>query len=860
MGHVYRAHDSRLNRDVAIKVLPPAFAGDSDRMKRFSREAQVLAALNHPNIAAIYGLEESEGQAAIVMELVEGQTLAERLRSGPLRVEEALEMARQIADALDAAHEKGIVHRDLKPANLKITPEGKLKVLDFGLAKAFDSDSSTAAVAATNSPTLTAEATRAGQIMGTAAYMSPEQARGKAVDKRADIWAFGLVLHEMLTGAPMFQGETVSDILAGVLRAEIDLSGLPAETPPSVRRLLLHCLRRNPNQRLRDIGDARIEIDSADEPAPAAAAPGMPRRAAFLPWAVAAVLGAALLWAVLRPGSTSTPQPVTRWVLKNAPSRRLFVSVSRDGSRLAWRQSSGLILRQLDGLEETRIPDAEGVFGPVFSPDGKWILFSTALPTKLRKAPTAGGLSTTICDADASWGDWWGEDDTILFSNGTSIFRVAASGGTPEQITSPKPGGGEIQMFPQMLPGGKQAIFTVITTNPQRIEVGLLDLRSRKWRVVAQGGGVTRYVPTGHLVYYRGGALFAVPFDLTRMAVVGNEAPVIQGVAVSGSIPLRADYSFSDTGLLVYLSAAAKRASTLAWIDRAGTQQPITSTPQLWEQGRLSPDGARVAITLATSGEESDLWLVDTVRGTTTRITNEGTASHPIWSPDGRRILYQSMTEGKFGIYAAAADGSGSRELLATAPAPLWPTSMTPDGRTLVYTEMAMDEASRIMLRTEGAPPRRFHENATRAHATEDLAQVSPDGKWLAYTSTESGSHEVYIERFPESGAKVRISTRGGADTRWARNMREVFYWEIEAPERSAAQSLMAVTVDAGTVVRAGAPRKILEQNAGKTWDLAPDGKRFLVQPQATTHAPAQDLIVVTNWFDELRRKAPRSK
>jgi serine/threonine-protein kinase len=484
MGRVYRARDSRLNREVAIKVLPPAFAGDPNRMTRFSREAQVLAALSHSNIAAIFGLEESGGTTALVMELIEGETLAERMAAGALPIDEALHIARQIANALEAAHERNIVHRDLKPANIKITPDGNVKVLDFGLAKALDTDPIQPG-SPENSPTLSME-TRAGQILGTAGYMSPEQARGKTVDKRADIWAFGVVLYEMLTGRRLFDGETISDTLAGVLRAEIDLSRLPSDTPAAVRRLLERCLRRDPGQRLRDIADARLEIESAGEPAPVTAP--VTRHAAWLPWALAALLGGALVWSLLRPGP-ATQRPVTRWSVEHIGT---MAQLSRDGARIAYLEgrplgNARLGVRSLDRLEGTSIPGTEGAWLPVFSPDSQWIAYSAG-DGKLRKVPAAGGPPITICDCNAGFGVSWIDGDTLLFSSGESLFRIPAAGGSPERLTTVDAKGGEgLHILPQVLPGGRQAIFTIIAgSNLQRTRVGLLDLQAKTYRVIAK--------------------------------------------------------------------------------------------------------------------------------------------------------------------------------------------------------------------------------------------------------------------------------------------------------------------------------------------------------------------------------------
>ena len=826
MGQVYRARDSRLNREVAIKVLPPEFANDSERMARFQREAQSLAALNHPNIASIYGLEETEGAAALVMELVEGLTLAERVAAGPIPREEAIAYARQIALALEAAHEKGIVHRDLKPANIKITPEGEVKVLDFGLAKAMGTSAGSGGLPA-DSPTITVESTRAGQILGTAAYMSPEQALGRSVDKRADIWAFGVVLYEMLTGRMLFAGETVAETLAGVLRAEIDLTKLPPDTPSNVRRLLQRCLQREPKQRLRDIGDALVELNAAEEPvlAPVPAVGSIRRR--WLPWAAGFALGlAGVAWGVLQRSSPQPVRPAVHWPTMLGPVG--LVSVSRDGTRLAYVEGVGgpdahIIVRMLDQLEGKAIPGTEGGYYPVFSPDGQWVLYSSPLDSKLKKVPVTGGAPITVCDrfpiGDASWGD----DDIILFSNGTSLFRVQASGGAPERVTTPDPKNSEFaHRFPQFLPGSKQAIFSIaIGGSFEHAKIGLLDVGRGTYRVIANGGGRTRYTPTGHLVYLRAGSLFAIPFDLRRMAVTGNEAPVVNNVSTPGMLGY-ADYSFSNTGLMVYVARGENEETSFAWIDRSGTVQPITSTPQPWGFGSVSPDGSRIANTLDKANESGDVWLIDTRRGTTTRLTFDGGAQGPIWSPDGRRLLYRSKKEGMVGIYSVATDGTGRPEVVVATKTIAVPWSMTPDGRTIIYSELSDEAHNRLFALKQGSTPMVLHPNSI----DDRDAQLSPDGKWLAYGGTESDRKEIYVEPFPGPGPKVRVSAQGGMSPRWARDMSELFYWEVIPQTR-----LMSVSVHAGPVFTAAAPSQVLDKQVAQkevlTWDVAPDGRRF---------------------------------
>ncbi len=853
MGEVYRARDARLNRDVAIKVLPPSFATDPDRMARFAREAQVLASLSHPNIAAIYGLEESGGASALIMELVEGSTLAERIAAGPIPVEEALAIARQIAEALEAAHEKGIIHRDLKPANIKITPEGKVKVLDFGLAKAMDTDPISGGSPA-NSPTLTLDSTRAGQIMGTAAYMSPEQARGKAVDRRTDIWAFGVVLFEMLTGRSIFEGETVSDTLAAVLRADLDWKLLPPDTPPKVRRLMKRCLERDPKRRLRDIGDAWIEMDGSDEPAPAAAAVVAPQPAwrKWLPWAVAVAIGAAgIAWGLLRP-PVAPPRPVTRWML---PQKGFvgFVNVSRDGTKVAYTEGSlnsvHIAVRMLDEFEGKPLSGADGFF-PVFSPDGQWVLYSTP-QNKLKKVPVTGGASITLCDGTTASGGAWGDDDTIVFAGGKGLMRVAGSGGTPEALTTVDPKNREsAHMHPQFLPGGK-ILFTVAASGAtEGGKAAVLNLKTKTYKVIAPAGLVARYAPSGHLVYLRAGTLFALPFDIKGMVATGSEAPVIEGVSSVGP-GMYADYSFSDAGLLVYMVGATgtQSGTTMAWADRKGTIQPISAKPQLWGTGRLSPDGTRIANGL---GAERDIWVYELDRGASTRLSFDGSSDTPIWSPDGKRIVF-GKNSAKVGLYSVPADGSGKPELLlATDRVPV-PTSFTLDGKTIIYTLTGGNQKSRLMAWTTGSDPQPLHDRAF----TEGSGQLSPDGKWLAYESFESGAQEVYVQPFPGPGAKVRISVQGGGWPRWARNGRELFFWEGTSPTTK----LMSVDVQTGSGFKVSTPQLVALLTTGTTWDVAPDGKRFLIEQTPLGDATGgSKAAVVTEWFEELRKRAPAKK
>ena len=571
MGEVYRARDSKLNREVAIKILPEAFAHDDEWVSRFKREAQVLASLNHPNIAAIYGLEEFNGAHGLVMELVDGTTLADRITLGPIALSESLPIALQITEALEYAHEKGVIHRDLKPANIKIARDGAVKILDFGLAKVFDDDAVAQDSKLSHSPTMI-RGTQAGMILGTAAYMSPEQAQGKPVDKRSDIWSFGVVLSEMLTGSQLFDGETVSDIIAAVLRDKVDWSVLPAEAPASLRKLLGRCLERDRKRRLRDIGDARIEIADmlTDSPDAAFASPvtTASSKAGWreIAWLLAALLVVAIGWVVLRPAS-ATPNVPLHLSVTLGPTQELgrdgdlLVAVSPDGSRLVFGAHRGsepdqLYLRQMDRPEVTPIPGTAGAANPCFSPDGEWVLFNA--DNKLKKVSLDGGEPQVVCDAN--WGGAsWGRDDKIVFTRdyNSGLWRVPAAGGTPEMLTSPDLSKAELgHLWPQILPDGKSVLFTAFSTPMEKASIAVLSLETRKQQVLIEGGIFGRYVSTGHLVYARGKSMMSVPFDLAALKVTGPPVLVLEDVPAHSSNG-NSQFGISENGVLAYVPASA---------------------------------------------------------------------------------------------------------------------------------------------------------------------------------------------------------------------------------------------------------------------------------------------------------------
>ncbi|MBI3048649.1 MAG: protein kinase [Acidobacteria bacterium] len=868
MGEVYRARDTKLARDVAIKVLPASVVSDPERIARFEREAQLLAALNHPHIAAIYGLEGSDASQFLVMELVDGDTLAERLKTGPIHVAEALAIARQIADALQAAHEKGIVHRDLKPANIALTAGGQVKVLDFGLAKALGPAEAGPAgtPVLTNSPTLTVAATQAGVILGTAAYMAPEQARGKPVDKRADIWAFGCVLCEMLTGKRAFEGEDLSETLAFVLTKEPDWRALSASTPASVLALLRRCLERDVRKRVADASTLLFVLDEAT--APGASDRAEPERRAAVAnrpgWrrvapAGAAAVGAALLagagvWWTMRPA----PPRVVRTEIVTTGERALSiqgadrdVAITPDGSRIIYRGDNQLLVRALDQIEPH-------VF---VSPDGQWLGFVDTVST-LKKVAIAGGPAVTIAQMDgAARGATWLPDDTVIFATGaltTGLQRVSAAGGEPMVLTKPDRERGEgDHMWPELLPGGQAVLFTITPTRGglDNAQIAVLDIATGVYKVLVRGGHHAHYVPTGHLVYGASGTLRAVPFDLDSRQIVGTPVPVLEGVATT--LPGAVDVSVAANGTMVYLPGrvGSLLAFSPVWVDRMGREEPIGVPPRPYAYARLSPDGTRIA--LDVRGEQNDIWLWDLIRKTMTRLTfDPGNNRGPVWSPDGRRMAFTAERDGGETIYWQASDGTGAPERLTQGPVVQVPNSFSPDGRRLIFNQPDAPPYDLGVVTLEGE---RRAALILRAPYNEVNGEISPDGRWLAYQSNESGRDEIYVRPFPNVDAgRWQVSTDGGTRPVWSRNGRELFYFVVPG-------TLIAVPVQLGTGFSAGTPQVVFKGAYGSVfaarhYDVSPDGRRFLMlkTAQATDDATSfRSLVVVQNWTEELKRLVP---
>jgi serine/threonine-protein kinase len=886
MGEVYRARDENLGRDVAIKVLPEIVAHDADRRARFEREAKTLASLDHPNIATIHGLEKSEGTHALVMELVEGPTLADRLVQGPLPVNEALLIAKQIAEALEAAHEQGIVHRDLKPANVKVRPNGTVKVLDFGLAKAMEP--AAVSLSVTQSPTITTPAmTQMGVILGTAAYMSPEQARGSVVDRRADVWAFGVVLYEMLTGQRLFSGPTVGDTLAQVLEREPDLSRFPTTTPVAIKRLVRRCLVKDRKERLQHIGDARVEINEAlTAPSLEAITAGtMPPKVAgwrrTLPW-VAAVIATAVVAGVV--GWRAQPEPPARtparFTIGTLPPGFLLigeypeVAISPDGTRIVYGSGNTappqrlLYLRQLHQLEATPIRGTEGGSYPVFSPDGESVAFFDEANAALKRVPILGGQAVSVTRLSGRLtGVSWASDDMIVFGTMDShgLRRVAAAGGVSQALTIVSQDDAEtLHSWPQALPGGKGVLFTVLKRSKkggtaitvESARVALVSLETRQVTDLVAGSH-PQYSPTGHVVYSADGTLWAVAFDRGRLALEGNPIPVVQNVQPKSFGG--ANFSVSASGSLVYVSGSRVGLDrTLVWVDRSGREEPLPFPPAEYHFPRLSPDGTRVVVSIgATAG--GDLWVYDVARGNSLRLTHSpAVAENPFWTTDGARVVFGTSFDTEHRLFSTAADGAGGVERLSSLEGTDFadPQGWSADGKTLVFGYGPGDGSNNFGLGVLSMEGNRGWKPLVQTAASEHTASLSPGSKWIAYVSDQTGRSEIYVERFPALGSRRTVSVDGGDDPMWSPTGRELFY------RRLSDGAMMAVPIATEPTFTVGPPKVLFKRRyfdaGGHYYDVARDGQRFLMlKERESTGAATLPIILVENWFEELKRLVP---
>jgi Tol biopolymer transport system component len=891
MGEVYRARDTKLQRDVAIKVLPEALARDTERLARFEREARTLASLNHPNIAQIHGFEESDGIKGLVMELVEGPTLADRIAQGPIPVDEALPIAKQIAEALEAAHEQGIIHRDLKPANVKVRPDGTVKVLDFGLAKALDAAAQV--VPESHSPTITSPAmTRAGVLLGTAAYMSPEQVRAVAVDRRADIWAFGCVLFEMLTGRRLFDGATISDTLAEVLRKEIDWQALPSNTPAPARSLLRRCLARDVRSRLRDIGDARLTIEEhLTSPTDTDSSVAVPPAARskwrhVVPWA--ALIAVATLTAIATRSLSRPDAPVTPSLhvtiglgdgLTMNPVQGATAVISPDGTTLAFvgrkgaKEAPQLYVRRLDQLQARALAGTENASSPFFSLDGQWLgFFTDFVPRpKLNIVPISGGAVTALGDVSDNRGGSWAPDGSIVFTpsgeRGTTLMRVSRAGEPVQPVT--KLEGREVtHRWPQVLPGGTSVLFTAHSQAGSYDQASLVvaSLNGDSRKVVHRGGYHGRYLPTGHLAYIHKTTLFVAPFDLAGLEVTGPAAPVLEDVT-SDPTTAGAQFAFSNDGALVYTRGQGLNTDvTILWAEQSGTTRALRSLPGDYANLRFSPDGRWLAMNIGQNLGVSAIWILDPARDVMTRLVAGGVvASNPTWTLDGKRIAFAAQEGGElvFNMYWQKADGTGGMERLLESKRPQYPSSFHPGGKILAFSEQAAPGNLDIgLLPIDGSETAGWKVGTPRVILNGPDVEVdptfSPDGRWLAYVSLESGLPQIYVRSFPGLQGRSQVSIEGSFQPTWSPNRSELFYCTLEGrimvvPYRVSGDTF---TPDKAREWSPGLRSQVTVPN--RAFALHNDGRRLAVFKGADL--PVRDhVVLMLNFFDKVRRVAPRA-
>ena len=853
MGEVYRATDTKLKRDVALKILPESFAKDPQRMARFQREAEVLASLNHPNIAGIHGLEKEGSTHAIAMELVEGETLAARISKGAVPLEEALKIALQIAEALEAAHEKGIIHRDLKPANVIVTPDGTVKVLDFGLAKVHEIGHPHEQ---SSSPTLTAAGTQIGMVLGTAAYMAPEQARGQLVDARADTWAFGVLLYEMLTGERLFQAEDVSLTMAAVLTAEPDFSRLPAPLPPSIQVFLQRCLERDKSRRVQAIGDVRLALEGAFDIAASEPMIEIGTRKSWLPWLVTGA--ATLLTVIVMAGPwtasdvSSADRPQRRVTLETPPGTTwpvgagVNLAFSPDGETVVYAANrdgtTRLYQRSLSEFESSPIPGTEGARGPVFSWDGQWVGFNLQNPTRIVRTRLATGESFTVCtpcDAPA-----WTEDGSILFMREDgSLHRVSEHGGEPELVLSPRPERGISGMnLPKPLPFG--GVYFMLAQYGFG-GVGVYSQSRQQLIVVSESGSSPLYSATGHLLFTRDATLHAVPFDAENFEVTGPVTPVLPGVRVE--LGGAAQVALSRSGSLAFIPGT-QTAGRLAWVNREGRVEAIVEEGRIFHSPRISLDGRSIAVEVNAKGG-SEIWIHES--GTLRPLTNSGSAESPIWTPDGQSVTYGLRVGDAFEIQTRRADGIGETVSLVRNAAHLVPEAWSADGQRLIYRADTPHFDLFVLDRRTGDTQEFIVTNFD-----EHSAAVSPSGEWVAYVSDQTGSDEVYLRPFDNSGRVRRLSRDGGDAPRWGRDDTQLMFRTPGNGYFYAATIQYApLSIEIETLF---STRDFWNAKGRAHFDVHPDREQFLMVDQRDVGGAPARVRIIENWSEDLQQKAPK--
>ncbi len=839
MGEVYVADDLNLNRKVALKFLPEAFAGDPERMARFEREAKLLASLNHPNIAAIHGLEQAEGKRFLVLELVDGETLAQRISKGALPVEEALAICRQIAEGLEAAHEKGVIHRDLKPANVMIADGESVKILDFGLAKALADD--TQNVDASQSPTLTEAMTRPGVILGTAAYMSPEQAKGKAVDKRADIWAFGCILYECLTGKRAFEGETVTETLAAVLIKDPEWD----KVPTNVKNLLRRCLERDPRKRLRDIGDAHALLESAPELTPAK------RPWLLRAWAaIASLLVVALAIAVFLRNRGETPGERVQFQIDASPEMTDHrIAVSPDGRMIAYVARTGgsaaLFIHEMQSGAARKLEGTDHARYPFWSPDSRSIAFFAG--GMLKRIEVSGGLPLDICPAISTTRGAWNKEGTILFTPWNApLHGVSAAGGKPSIVTVLDKAKAEMGHFcPSFLPDGRHYLYSVATHGGARSDIYAGSLDSTQRTRLLTDAWTAAYADPGYLLFYRGQKLFAQPFDAEKLALTGEAVGITDNLLVDRYN--QASFDVSQTGVLAHRTGASQAESQFVWLDRAGKQLGIAGEPGMYDHAfDLSMDGRKIAVLMRRAASNKDIWIIEWERNILTRFTfDDVEPTDVVWSPDGRRIGFSDLRKGNADIYERQSSGSGETPVVQS-PEDKWIEDWSRDGRYIAYGVGIPTDLYAIPLFGDRKP---F--SLVRSPYEKDKPHLSFDGKWLAYGSNESGAWQVYIVSFPAGDGKQQISSHGGGEPRWRGDGKELYYLDPDG-------KMMAVDIGGNATIEPGIPHELFDTGlfVDPTLDnyaVTPDGRRFLILKPVAGNATTP-INVILNWTSLLKK------